>query len=807
MLGHTIRFVWRSLGRRPGYSFACVATLGIAIGVALAVVLLADIVLSRPVALDPRAVSLLRLVGTEFYGGFTHYEWEYVRGSTEDSIFEAVAGSGDLSLYVTTPSGAAESVRASFVTGGFFDVVGSGPALGRRFDESEYRAGAAPVAIVTHAFWQSRLGGDRSVIGQHIQTGDLFASVVGVMPPTFRGLRLDDPVDMLMPLPMARLLPMPRNLFHRNVVDGNSPEAWISITGRLQVSAAVAESRLAELLRERGEAQQESVRVVPATAAALSPRSRSTMRQFLAMLVVASGLMLLAGCANVAGALLVRNEQRRREMFLRLCLGAGRGELARLCLAEVLLLTGFGSLLGAYVAVLIVRAAGSFSVLPDGIDIAHLQVGGITHYAVMTAAAAVVTAGICGLFPALQFFRGEIRNDARAGWWRGIALSAQVAAVVVLLTGAALFLRSARDMLADVVMDDDGLVYTTVHFLNSDGYRDPVVAENVYDRVLERLKRMPGVASVTFGDLPRVTNNFSLLEVHVDGEMRWLPKRMQVFFGGPDYAPVVGLRMLAERDLGDDDRDGAPRVVVVSASLARHLWGDEAPLGRRMEFLPLTMPVQVAGVVRDGRYARLRDPEEFAVFLPWRQHRALAAHTGAVIVRAERDGAALVPVVQRVVQDVAPGLRITASGTVSDSLRQRTRPLRTGAALLGGLSVFALLLAIVGIHGAVTHAIVSRRRELGIRRALGATGRDIAKAALGGPAVQVGIGIAAGAGVAHVLAIVASSYLLIGPHPATQGMVLATVAAIAVGAALVPLLRVTSAASTEKLMKDAVWAE
>lgn len=676
-----LRFSIRSLARRRGYSAACVATLGLATSVPFAALALADAALLRPIPLtEPDRVFTLHTGADEnLTRGFLYSELERVLEAAD--VFEAVAGHGEYGVSVAVAS-AAQPVAVSFVTERFFDVVGLRPALGRGFASAEHRAGAEPVAVVTDAFWRSRLGGDPAAVGRTINTGGRESVVVGVLPGSFRGLRLALPVDVFMPLPAAPLVVAPpRNFFSDRpiLVDGlaESPMAWISITARLKAgaTAAGAEAALNTVLdtdRRGGNAPEDGrISLVPTARAALQP------------------------------------------------------------------------------------------------------------------------------------------NPARSGRGRGLVLAGQVAVVVALTIGAGLFVRSMRAATgADVGFESGGLSYAGVAFDGSGIDERLARARDFYGRVVERLAARPGVDAATFGDLPLVGNGLSVVRVEIDGGTLQLPTRLQAFFGGPDYVRTLGLRLLAGRDFGDGDVEGREPVAVVSESLARHLWGDREPLGRRFTALPLD-DVRVVGVVDDGRFGGLRDVGGFAVFLPWEQNRRLANRSGTVFGRTAGDAGALAAAIAQEVRAFDGQPRLMAAGTFRDRLGDLAGPQRLGAVILTGLGGFTLLLAMVGVYGSAAQTAAGRARELGIRIALGAGRAAIVGTVLSTTLACVGIGAAVGVGTAAAFGVLAEPHLFeVGPRdPATYAAMTFAVVSAAALAGLAAALAAVREASVNRLIRQATAAE
>ncbi|MDE2906460.1 MAG: ADOP family duplicated permease [Acidobacteriota bacterium] len=799
-----LRYGCRSLLRSPGFTAANVLTLGVGTGATIAVLALLDAVLLRPLPLeDPdRTVTLQRHFEDGVSRGFVYPEFERIREASGE-LFEGVAGSGVRGARVTTPAGA-RVVSAGFVTEGFFEVVGARPVLGRGFASSEHRVGADPVVVLTDAFWRSRLGADPSVLGARVRTGDRDATVVGVLPRGFRGLDLTRPADLFLPLRAAPLVLPPANYLADSVIMidglGFSPESWISITGKLRpgVSAARAEAGLTALAAPRSAAEEsEAVALVTTASAALPFRSRAETERFVGLLVAVVGLVLLVGCANLAGLMLARNEHRRGEAAIRVALGVSRFRLLRLFLTETFLLAGSGSLAGLLVSVWLLQVVGRF-VLPGGVSIGALDFEWSGSLVACGLVAAVATALLCGLMPALQILRIEalpvlqghpMGGRAGAGRGRAVLLAGQVAMTLVLVIGAALFVRSLRAAVTtDVGVDVDRIFYASVNFSTS-RYEGARVA-SFYESLVARMGAVPGVERVTFGGLPLVRNSLGVRQVDVRGDTQHLPRMAHVFFCGPEYLPTVGLALRSGRDIGERDVAGAQPVALVNESLARQLWPGRSPLGERFTSMPL-QDVQVVGVVSDGKYRGFREVGGFAIYLPWAQNRELASFNGTIIGRASRDAGSLVSLLQRETRAFDPGVPILGASTLEHRVLTLAMPQQMGASLLSGLGGLALVLAIMGVYGSVAYAVTRRTREVGIRIALGASSAAIVGTVLSRTLLHAGVGTAAGVGATFALTGLVEQFLFgVAPRdPATFVAVTGTIVLAILLAGLVPALR------------------
>lgn len=803
-----LRLACRSLLRRPGYAAACGVSLGLGTGVAFAVLLLVDAILLRPLPLTaPDRVVWVHHHVTYNYGGqgtadtFLYSEFRRVREQAGE-VFAAVAGSGTTSVTVATPSGL-QAINAAFVTAQYFDVLGIHPVHGRAFSPFEYTVAAEPVAIVTHAFWQARLGSDEQALGRAITVGGREVTVVGVLPRRFRGLQVDLPVGIFMPLRAVPLVAPPGNYLSDAPVEGFSPQSWIAILARLAdgVTVDAAEPVVTTILgRDRpGEEIAGVFTLVTAAQAALSPRARAAAVPFVGMLMLAAGLMLLAACANAAGGMLIRNEQRRGEIAVRRALGVPLWGVLRLVLLEALLVTSLGVLVGLQAALWIVQTTAGVLVLPGGVSVAELGLAWTGWSAVGVGVLAILlTTVLCGCVPALQAGRAlsGVRNIAY-GRWRGMVVSGQVALVVVLLLGASLFGRSLRAMLdTDIGFDGARLFFVKVWF---DGTRYEADPAHFYESIVTRLKNVAGMEALTFGDLPLVGFTGGVPEVRYrDGTWR-PPELIWVFHCGPEYLQTLGVTLVAGRDFEERDLGEAAGVAIVNEGLARRLWGGDEPIGQWFTFRPLSRAVQVVGVVRDGRYRGLDDTEGFAVFLPW--DASFAGRRGEIIGRGPKS---MVGVVQREVRRAAPELPIYGAGTFEDHLGAVMRPQQIGAVLLGGFGGVALVLAVFGVYSAVAHSVACRTREIGIRMALGGGRSSVVRIMVRDALGRVGVGGAVGMSVWAAFGGVVEPYLFgVGAYDVsayvTTGVVVTTAACLS---GLLPAVRATRSAAVSELLRD-----
>ncbi len=617
-LWQDVRHAARALRRSPGFTVAATVTLALGIGATTAIFTIVEAVILRPlpIADADRVVTLQIAEPGTTQRMFTYPTFSRFRDHGT-AAFDTVAASGNAGLRVRA-GGEMRQVLAAFVTENYFDVLGIHPSHGRSFAASEHLAGAAPTVVVTDAFWRARMGADPAAIGQQIQVADTYATVVGVTPRSFNGLKLGSPVDLFLPLMTTSLVLPPANYLSDTpaTIGGGrySPQAWMEIIGRLKrdasIQQAVASVPAANLVRPgRSPRDATETRLVPTTSAALSPGTQADTRRFATLLAAVVTLVLLVGCANLSGLLVARIEQRRRETAVRVALGAGRGRVARLFLAESVLLSTAGALGGLLLAHWMLQAMSDF-VIPGRIRIESLQLGLTTSVILFSGAAAVFTALITGLLPAVLGSRvniasGLARRVIGPAPGRGVARAALVAAQVgislILVAGAMLFVRSVREALAtNVGADASRVAYATVSFWTA-GYDDARLARFNLTMV-ERLSGSPGVERASFGGLPLAAVSGSTQAFRIDGAGRRFPDTLE-FPCGPDYFATVGIEVVAGRALSTDDgRLGAPPAVVINEAFALHAWPGQNPVGRRVFIEPQGPEFLVVGVARDGKY-------------------------------------------------------------------------------------------------------------------------------------------------------------------------------------------------------------
>jgi putative ABC transport system permease protein len=766
-----VRQVARSLSRSPGFTVAAVLMLGLGIGVNAAVFSLISANLIRPLPF-PEADRLVVVHQTRASHGadprprrWSYPQFEALRSelSTVPEIAAYYASDVNLAGGVAGPV----RVRAEMVSASYLSLLGVRPALGRDFAAGEDGVpGAHPVVILGHELWSGHFGADSGVVGEAVVLNGVTLTVVGVAPTGFRGLTGE--ADLWFPQAMAPAVSFPDQL--------TSPQLFHNVIGRLAPGVSVAEGR-AEVATAGAEAAASARPGAESPngsdwGASLLPldEARRDAGAVRAQLVLggAAAFVLLIALVNLSGLLLARSTGRARESAVRAALGAGRFRLARHGAVEGGLLGLLGGALGALLALWSV--GGLVALSPDRLG------GGRPHFAtiasfaeptvdwrvIVFAAVLSLTAGLlAALIPALRGARMDLGPALRTGA-RGSSVGvgtlrrptilsaaavAQVALALVLLVGAGLMLQGFQRLrTVDPGFDPSGVV--TFRIYPPFGEYQGEAAAPLLERVLERVEAVPGVESATVS-LCTPFSRCSSTPLYLDG--RPSANRAPIvsrLYVGPDHFRTLRIPLVRGRALTADDRAGRPRVAVINETAARRFWPDADPIGKRVWFgggggfaSPDSL-TEIVGVVGDVLHAPPGEavgPDFYTSYLQFTW-----PYT-TVLVRAAGDAMALVPALRRAVGEVDANLPIYDVQTMRERAAgslARERSTTTALTLFAGLG---LLLAALGIYGIMAYTVAQRRREIGIRLALGAAPSEILRYILAQGAILTTAGLAMGA--------------------------------------------------------------
>jgi putative ABC transport system permease protein len=784
-----VRYAVRSLQRTPSFTLAVVAVLALGIGANTAIFSILNAVLLRPLPFpEPeRIVRLFHVPPPATFPGIERfalspanfYDWQ-----RDARSFEGMALYRGRPLTLTG-SGTPQAIVAGAVGAGFFDIMRTRPMLGRTFRADEDTP-EARVVVLSHRFWNTQMGGAADVIGRTLKLSDEAYTVVGVMPPDFA-------VDSWFAVSREIWVPLGLTAAQRAVRENHNQQAVARL--RPGTSVAQAHSEL-EVIAKRLEQQYPQDNAGwGATVVPLRDEIVRNVRSTLVMLLAAVGLVLLIACANVGNLLFTRALGRRKEIAIRAALGASRGRVLRQLLTEALVLGvagGAAGLLLAYAGL----DAGS-SLLAGQVPRAdEIRVDG--RVLLFALAVSVLTGLLAGIVPALRAGRADLTDALKEGGrgegavgirTRRLLVVGEVALSVVLLMGAAVTLRSLHALrTVDAGFDPGGVLTMSVN-LPATRYQTPARRSAFFDAALEGLRALPGVeAAGAIDDLPLTGG--SVQPIVVTGRPELLPREQptaQVRALTPGYLAAMGIPLLRGRDVAPGDVD----VMLVSRAAARLLWGESDPIGQRVT-LPLvsrTQTREVIGIVGDVKQDSLAEAPPPSVYNYTRERPSGGDVT--LVLRSSVPPASMAPSAVGVIRALDPEQPVENVRTMVEVRDQQLTSQRLGATLLGVFAAVALTLATVGISSVLSYIVRGRRREIGIRAALGAETGDVLRLVVREGMIPAGLGIAAGA-VAAMVASLSLERLVFGvsaSDPVTLAAVAATLALVALLASLVPAYR------------------
>ncbi len=776
-----LRQAARSLLKRPGLIAVVLLTLALGIGATTAIWSVVSHVLLRPLPY-PEPARLVQIWtkfpqvrSDRFPLGHAEY-WDY---RAESTLYDEVAAYAERPAVLT---GGGEPLRlvSGHVTASLWPVLGRRPQRGRTFGEEEEEANA-PVVVLSHGLWQSRFGGEPEIVGRTIQLDGIPRTVIGVMPADFRFPYRE--VALWVPL---RLFKERRDNHHLRAL------------GRLKAGATL-EQVLAEMevISARWEKQHEHAH--PFNAVSYEAQLLGDVEDPLLLIFAAVGFVLVIACVNVAGLLLARGESRYRELGVRAALGAGRRRIVRQLLTESVLLAVVGGALGVLVAVVGLEALLALEPgnLPR-IEEVRIDVGVLAFSLVV----AVVTGIVFGLVPAWRSSRPNLisalhataarstAGAARQGL-RSVLVVVEIAVAMLLVVGASLVLRSFWNLHhVDPGLDSSRVLAARVS-LPATAYPESHDVNAFYREAVDRIRTLPGVRSAS------VVNTLPLRDgirmVLLDGP--WLgpdeePVGVDVTMVGAEYFRTLGVPVVRGRRFTAADREGAPRVAALNETLARMLFADEQSLGRQITILqsqPREPAWDVVAVVRDVPTVGLAQEVRPQIFVPMAQAVTQirgVTRTASLVVKTEVDPTGLAGPVRAKIWEIDGELAVSDLQSMESVLSASLIPQRFITTLLAVFSGLALVLAAVGIYGLMAHVVGLRRREFGIRLALGARPAQLLRLVLGRGLVLAGLGVVIGLAFALAASYVLESLLYgVGNHDplsfASTAVLLAAAAALA----------------------------
>lgn len=824
-----LRYALRSMRKNPGFTSVAVASLALGIGVNTAIFTLVDQLLLWSVpARDPG--SLVNIEG----GRSSSYPF-YREYRDRNQVFSAMLASSHPLTVGVRPEGApaVEVGHVSYVSGNYFRTLGVGVATGRMLvDSDDTKPGGSPVAILAYDYWQRRFAGSLNVIGRKLAVNGYPLDVVGIAERGFGGLFNGHRADVFIPLTMYPVItPAAASIW-------NTPGmSWLSPMARLKpgVSIAKAQADMQVLWPQAVEAINDAavkaggktrkydlvkdrIAVTPGAHGESSGEAQGI--DPLELLMAAAGVVLLIACTNIANLLLARAAGRRKEIAVRLAMGATRARLVRQILTESLVLATLGGAAGfvlAYWGVLAIAAANLVS--PD------LRLQPSLMLAAFSAGLTLLTSVLFGLAPALRITgvdlaqagrdSGSSSSQGRSRVRLGKALIAgQAAFSLTLLVGAGLFIRTLHNLQnVDLGFARENVVVIDVNpsHMGYGGHR----LRTFYDQLLERTRRLPNVRSAGLAGMTPMGEFAMSRSFSAEGYQPHPGERL-IAYSNPvteGYFTALGVPLLLGRDFrpGDEPavtpRDGlfaalgrmggggsdtvanASRVAIVNESLARRLFAGVNPVGRHLSFdetYSAGSAMEIVGVVKDVRHSGVRQADDNGIiYVPSWSNGAEARY---LTVRVAGETAPVVAAVQRELRNLDPNVPLLRSRKLEEYVNAGFRRERMVAYLCGCFGALALALAAVGLYGVMAYAVAQRTKEVGIRMALGARRRDVVGMMVREVLVPVIFGMAIGiAGALAAARLVASLLFGVAPHdPFSFVMAISAMLAVALAAAAIP---------------------
>ena len=781
----------RLLIKTPTFSLAAILTLALGIGANTAVFTLADATLLRPLAVREPG----QLVTWTWSSSWPHYQ-EYARRT---DIFQGVMASGGTSRLNFSLGESTELIRGAFYSGNTFDVLGIRAALGRTLLPADDVANGPVVAVLGHHFWRSRFGADPAVVGRTARINGRVMTIIGVAQEGFRGVSLSSNPDVY--LPALTSGQFTTGFFSRVDRLKETGFVWLSVIGRLRADVSVAQASDAmDALYTRlqppepGSTRDEKLQLQPLATRALGSGAAS-VRSFMLLLAGVVGLTLLIACANLANLLLAKSTARRREMGVRLALGATRGRIMQQILSESVLLAIVGGAFGTGVAALALRAVASFE-LPGGLSLSALPLEISGSALAVTSGLSLLTGLMFGVAPAwrasrsdaLASIRGHSRGVTSRSRLRSSLLAAQVAMSLILLAGTGLFAKSLVAALDSPLGFSPERVTTATVNLGLAQY-ETGRARDFYEDALERVRQLPGVTHAAWSNLLPTRGSMMWTTETEDGRSVTVHSAHVT----PDFFAAIGTRLTAGRSFLETDRAGADPVVIVNQRMAREYFKDGAAIGRRIRIFNTW--ATVVGIAEDTIVSELRETPAAQLYLAFDQWmegpRGIATDQAHLFVRSSGDGPDLIPLVRQQLRNLDPELPLYSVAPFSDVTAELVLPQRMGATLFTLFTAIALALVTVGIYGVASYVATLRQREIGVRVALGATASAIRWMVLWQGAIPIGAGIVAGLAGALYASRVTGAFLVdVSPwDPVTFGCVTLLIVLVAAAANYLPARR------------------
>ncbi|HKG60269.1 MAG TPA: ABC transporter permease [Pyrinomonadaceae bacterium] len=781
-----LRYGAKMLWKSRGVTIVAVISLAIGIGANSAIFSLANSLLlrPRPVSQPEQLVEIYVSEGEQQPYQSTSYP-SYLELRDQNDVLSGLAAYS-IQQFNFGDANQVEQIWGEAVSGNYFDVLGVSAQKGRTFSADEDVVPRRnPVAVISNSLWQRRFNSDPEIVGKTISLNSQALTVIGIAPPQYTGMIRGLSSEIW--IPMAMVPAVDRNGERMLTSRGNR---WMILVGRLKAEATLARARARfDLLtrdmqaahpeewlskNESGRVRVSAITVLPESETRIHPGASAAAYAVFGLVFVVVNLVLLIACINLASMLLARAVTRRREMAVRLAIGASRGRIVRQLLTESVLLSIIAGTAGIVLAVWFLNLiVAAIPALPEGIRVAldlHLDWRVVAY----TIAFSTVTGILFGLAPALQSSRADVstvlKDDSSlfTGFYRKsrarmALVVAQVAFSLLLLVGAGLVLRSLEKIRPSRLGFSTESMVVGIVRLDEAKYDRPKTQE-FYRQLSERLAALPGAQSASLvSEIPLTFMGGTRSSINIEGYQPGPNEDMQIaaVVAGPRYFTNMKVPFVQGRDFEDRDREGAPCVGIVNEAFGERYFRGSSSLGKHLlkyggaENAP-RIPCEIVGVIRDNEWQSLEKQVHpfYALALQQSQGKQFT------LVVSGADPASLIGGVRSAIRELDPMIPVADVQTLGDYFSIGLYPFRVLAVVMGGCGVLALLLATLGIYGIISYSVAQRTRELGIRMALGAVQKDILRMVIGQGMFLVIVGLGVGLLLSFALTRVLTSSLL-----------------------------------------------
>jgi predicted permease len=736
------------LKKNPGFAIVAVVTLAVAIGANAVVFSALNGFILRPLNV-PHAESLFQVRGAPIDESFSYPDYLDLRD--RNSSFDGLAAYNFSAAGLDTGKNPVTAAVGE-VSGNYFDILGIQPYLGRVIHASDEQGpNSAPYIVLTYAYWHSHFQDDRAVVGRTVQLNKHPFTILGVTPPGFRGTVLIFTIDLFVPI------------VNQEQVDGwnglnDRANRWVgAVVGHLKAGVTAAQAvvdlnSIGSYLEKTYSKEDSQMRFIVAREGLPGPVFGGAIKAFLAGLMLLAGLILLAACANLGSLFAARTADRSREVALRLALGAGRTRILRQLCTEAVLLSIIGGAAGLWGSTVLLHWLAVWRISPQ--FPVNMPVNPDANVYAVALLLSLASGLLFGAVPVKQVLRTDAYQIIKSGTTgtvgrrltvRDLSLGAQVAICALLVTSSIVAVRGLVHSLHSNFGFEPRNVMLVDTNLNMAGYRGDAVSA-MQKRIIDAMTAIPGVSSVALVNVPPLhASCCNASNVFTDETTDLRPStaaaNAETFSVSPEYFHAAGTALLAGRDFTWQDDKNAPLVAVINREFAREIFGSVTNAMGRYYKMPDGRRLQVVGIVEAGKYSvNLNDPLPPAMFLPLLQ--SPSTETFAVM-RSGANSQHLATAIRAKLQDLDPGLPSFIQ-TWSKAMDAALFPSRMAALSLGVLGTMGAILSVTGIFGLAAYSVSKRKRQLGIRMAVGAQRKEVLQAALGRALKLLAFGSAAG---------------------------------------------------------------